>query len=333
MSSTGSPVRIIVVYNESPFLIKGEPQDLLAEQGVIACSQVVAEALSRRYEVRRVPIHADVEVALAPYSPTEWAVFNLGEGIQGRLFEEARIAWALEAMGYRITGSRGDALARSIHKVHAKQLFVRAGIITPRWRLCRNVSEVADGLGFPLIVKPVAEDGSLGIGPEAVVRDLAALRARVGHTIACYRQAALVEEFIAGREFNVSLWGDAPEVLPLAEIDFRDFSDPFDQIVSFAAKWDATSFAYHHTPVLCPAPVGERLAGRIQEAALAAWRVVGCQGYARVDIRVDAQDQPYMIEVNCNPDLSPDAGFFQAVRRVGCSYEDMVCRIVEMTLD
>jgi hypothetical protein len=148
----------IVVYNESPFLIKGEPQDILAEQGVIACSQAVAGALSRRYEVQRVPIHADVEVALAPYSPAEWAVFNLGEGIQGRLFEEARIAWALEAMGYHITGSRGDALARSIHKVHAKQLFARAGIPTPRWHLCRSVAEAEDSLGFPLIVKPMAEE-------------------------------------------------------------------------------------------------------------------------------------------------------------------------------
>ncbi len=324
---------IVVVYNESPALIKGEPRDMLAEQGVIACSQVVAEALAQRYQVQRAPIHTDVEVALAPYPPTEWVVFNLGEGIQGRLFEEARIAWALAAMGYRITGSAGDALARSIHKVHAKQLFAAAGIPTPRWRLYRDVSEVADGLGFPLIVKPVAEDGSLGIGPEAVVHDLAALRARVAYTIECYRQAALVEEFIIGREFNVSLWGDAPVLLPLAEIDFHDFSDPFQKIVSFAAKWDATSFAFHHTPVLCPAPASERLAERIRAIALAAWRVIGCRGYARVDIRVDEQDQPSIIEVNCNPDLSPDAGFFQAVRRVGCSYEEMVCRIAAMTLD
>jgi D-alanine-D-alanine ligase len=325
--------RILVVYNESPFLIKGEPNDMLAEQGVIACSQVVAEVLAHHYEVQRVPIRADVEVALAPYSPMEWAVFNLGEGIQGRLFEEARIAWALEAMGYRITGSRGDALARSIHKVHAKQLFTRDGIPTPRWRLCRNVSEVEDGLGFPLIVKPVAEDGSLGIGPEAVVRDLAALRERVGHTIESYRQAALVEEFIIGREFNVSLWGDTPEVLPLAQIDFRDFSEPFQQIVSFAAKWDATSFAFQHTPVLCPAPVGGALAGRIREAALAAWRAIGCQGYARVDIRVDEHDQPYVIEVNCNPDLSPDAGFFRAAAAAGYSYPAMVERILVLASD
>jgi len=333
MDSTRGPGRIVVVYNESPFLIKGEPQDMLAEQGVIACSKAVAEALAGRCEVQRVPIHADVEVALAPYPPAEWVVFNLGEGIQGRLFEEARIAWALEAMGYRITGSRGDALARSIQKVHAKRLFAHAGIPTPRWRVFRDAPERLDGLGFPMIVKPVAEDGSLGIDPEAVVHDLPSLRARVSHTIECYRQAALVEEFIAGREFNVSLWGDAPDLLPLAEIDFHDFPDPFDKIVSFAAKWDASSFAYHHTPVLCPAKVEESLAGRIQEAALDAWRVIGCQGYGRVDIRVDAKDQLHVIEVNCNPDLSPEAGFFQAVRRVGCSYQEMVCRIAEMTRD
>ncbi|MCX7668859.1 MAG: ATP-grasp domain-containing protein, partial [Anaerolineae bacterium] len=287
----------------------------------------------KRQQVQRVPIHSDVELALAPFAPTEWLVFNLGEGIQGRLFEEARIAWALEAMGYCITGSSGDALARSIHKARAKQLFARAGIPTPRWRIYRSVAEVTDGLEFPLIVKPMAEDGSLGIDPEAVVHDLAALRARVAHTIACYRQAALVEEFIIGREFNVSLWGPAPDLLPLAEIDFHDFPDPYEQIVSFAAKWDPASFAYHHTPVICPAAVDDRLAERIRRVALAAWQTIGCRGYARVDIRVDRAGQPYVIEVNCNPDLSPEAGFFQAVRRLGYSYEAMVNRIVAMAVD
>ncbi len=323
--------RILVLYNESPALIKGEPHDMLAEQGVIACAQVVAEALAHRYEVRRVPIHADVETVLAAYPPTDWLVFNLGEGMQGRLFEEARIAWALEAMGYRLTGSHGIALARSIDKAHAKRLFGRAGIPTPPWRLYRNVAEVDDALGFPVIVKPVAEDASLGIGPDAVVHDSPALKAQVEHITTCYRQAALVERFIAGREFNVSLWGEPPEPLPLAEIDFRDFSDPYEQIVSFAAKWDAGSFEYSHTPVLCPADVSPRLAQRIREAALAAWRVIGCRGYARVDMRVDAHEHSYVVEVNCNPDLSPEAGFFQAVRTTGLNYAEMVWRIAEMT--
>lgn len=322
--------RVLVVYNESPFLVKGEPQDMLAEQAVVACSQVVAEALAHRYQVERVRICADIELALAPYSPAEWVVFNLGEGVQGRLFEEARIACALAAMGYPHTGSRGDALARSIHKAHAKELFVAAGIPTPLWRVYRSLSEVEDVLPFPLIVKPVAEDGSLGIGLNAVVHDLPGLRRRVRRTIERYRQAALVEEFIAGREFNVSLWSHTPDVLPLAQIDFRDFADPSQQIVSFEAKWDMTSFPYHHTPVLCPAPVGEPLAKRIRDIAVSAWHVIGCRGYARVDIRVDEWDQPYVIEVNCNPDLSPESGFFQAVRSTGYKYEDMVCRIVEM---
>jgi len=324
--------RILVLYNESPALIKGEPRDMLAEQGVIACAQVVAAALAHRYEVRRVPIHADVETALAGYPPTEWAVFNLGEGMQGRLFEEARIAWALEAMGYRLTGSHGSALARSIHKAHAKRLFERGGIPTPPWHLYRDVAEVEDGLGFPVIAKPVAEDASLGIGPEAVVHDIDALRARVAHITTCYRQAALVERFIAGREFNVSLWGDPPELLPLAEIDFRDFSDPYEQIVSFAAKWEPSSFEYSHTPVLCPADVSPLLGRRIRDAALAAWRAIGCRGYARVDVRVDAGEQPYVVEVNCNPDLSPEAGFFQAVRTTGLDYDEMVWRIAGLSL-
>ncbi len=332
MITPAPPERVLVVYNHSPYLIKGEPRDMLAEQGVLACADAITRALAGRCEVCAVPIHADVEVALAGHSPLEWTIFNLGEGVQGRLFEEARIAWALEAMGYRLTGSGGLALARSIHKAHAKQLFERAGVPTPPWRVFRNALEAEDSLGFPVIVKPVAEDGSLGIGPDAVAHNLGALRERVDYIGTHYRQAALVERFIEGREFNVSVWGDPPELLPLAEIDFCDFADPFERIVSFDAKWDEGSFAYHHTPVMCPANVSPRLAARISKAARSAWDAIGCAGYARVDIRVDDQEQPYVVEVNCNPDLSPEAGFYQAARGAGLSYQDMVWRIARAVL-
>lgn len=332
MTTPTARERVLVVYNHSPYLIKGELRDMLAEQGVLACAEAVSRALAERCEVCSVAIHADVEIALASYSSSEWTIFNLGEGVQGRLFEEARIAWALEAMGYRLTGSGGLALARSIHKAHAKQLFERAGVPTPPWRIFRNALEAEDSLGFPVIVKPVAEDGSLGIGPDAVAHTPAALRERVDYIGTHYRQAALVERFIEGREFNVSVWGEPPELLPLAEIDFRDFADPFERIVSFDAKWDEGSFAYHHTPVMCPANVSPRLAARISNAARSAWDAIGCAGYARVDIRVDDQEQPYVVEVNCNPDLSPEAGFYQAARGAGLSYEDMIWRIARMVL-
>jgi D-alanine-D-alanine ligase len=328
---TGTP-GVIVLYNESQHLIKGEPHDMLAENGVIACANHVAKALSAHYQIAKVPIHTDIELALALYPPSKWVVFNLGEGIEGRLFEVARIGWALEAMGYAFTGAGGNALANTTHKAVTKRFLQKAGLRTPRGWLFREAGEVQGDFPFPLIVKPVAEDASLGIGPEAIVHDQARLKQRVQHIVDCYRQAALVEEFIEGREFNISIWGNPPEALPLYEIDFSDFSDPYQRIVSFAAKWEADSFDYNHTPGICPARVSERLGRCIRETALSAWEALKCKDYARVDIRVDETETPYVVEVNCNPDLSPEAGFFRATQSAGYSYEEMVLNILRMIL-
>lgn len=321
---------VVVLYNESLRLIKGEPEDMLAENGVIACAAVVAEALSGYHEVVQVPIHTDIELALAPYPPDQWVIFNLGEGIEGRLFEGARIVWALEAMGYTFTGAGGDATAYTTNKALAKQRLLKAGLPTPRGWLFRNAAEVEGEFEYPLIVKPVAEDASLGIGPGAVVSNFNALKARVDYVVDRYRQAALVEDFIDGREFNISIWGDPPVVLPLAEIDFSDFPDPYDRIVSFAAKWEPDSFDYNHTPGICPAPVETELGEHIAEIALQAWWAFNCKGYARVDIRMDAAENLYIVEVNCNPDLSPEAGFFRAARTAGYAYQEMVLKILNM---
>lgn len=328
------PLGVAVLYNVSACLVKGEPRDLLAEEGVAVCAEAVSQALrAGGYRVVQVPVHLDVELAMAPYPPTEWIVFNLGEGLEGRLFEEPRIVWALEAMGYCLTGSAGDAIARSVHKARAKDLFARDGVPTPSWWFFRHPDDVdtlKDELAFPLIVKPVAEDASIGVGAGAVVHSLSGLRDRIAYVVERYRQAALAETFITGREFNVALWGDPPQVLPLAEIDFSAFDDPFARIVSFAAKWEEASFEYHHTPVLCPAPLEQRVADRIAGTARRAWDAVGCRGYGRVDMRLGAGDVPYVVEVNCNPDLSPEAGFHRAARVAGYSYEEMVSNIVDI---
>ncbi|MGD2177239.1 MAG: D-alanine--D-alanine ligase [Anaerolineae bacterium] len=328
------PPGIAVLYNTCRTLMKGEPKDLLADQGVIACARAVSAAFQRvGYQVVQVPVHNDVESALGPYPPTEWIVFNLGEGLEGRLFEEARIAWSLEAMGYCFTGSGGNAIARSVHKARAKSMLAANGVNTPSWRLFRHPDEVRavpGDLRFPLIVKPVAEDASIGVGPEAVVHTARALRERVAYVVECYRQAALAEVFVNGREFNIALWGDPPQVLPLAEIDFTAFDDPYARIVSFAAKWEVDSFEYRHTPVLCPAPVDISLSDRISDVARRAWATIGCRGYARVDMRLGRGDVLQVMEVNCNPDLSPDAGFYRAARAAGHSYADMVVRILEV---
>ena len=183
---------------------------------------------------------------------------------------------------------------------------------------------------FPLIVKPVAEDASIGVGPGAVVHTARALCERVAYVVERYRQAALAEIFVDGREFNISVWGDPPQVLPLAEIDFAAFDDPYARIVSFAAKWEVDSFEYCHTPVLCPASVDPGLGDHVSDVARRAWTTIGCRGYARVDMRLGERDILHVVEVNCNPDLSPDAGFCRAARAAGYSYEDMVVHIAEI---
>jgi D-alanine-D-alanine ligase len=334
MRSEKKPPGIAVLYNACHHPIKGEPKDLLADIGVVSCAQAVTAAFERLgYQVVQVPIHNDVEVALGPYPPTDWLVFNLGEGLEGRLFEEARIAWALEAMGYCFTGSGGDAIARSVHKARAKSLLGASGVTTPSWWLFRHPEEISALVGdfpFPLIVKPVAEDASIGIASEAVVHTAEALCERVAYVVERYRQEALVEVFVDGREFNIALWGDPLQVLPLAEIDFAAFESPYARIVSFAAKWESDSFEYHHTPVVCPASVDADLSGYISDIARRAWATIGCRGYARVDMRLGKDDVLHVVEVNCNPDLSPDAGFCRAAREAGYSYEDTVVHILEV---
>jgi len=318
-----------VLYNQSEFVTQGEAQDLIAVQGVIACAHAVSAALAAGHRVVEVPVTTTVEDALAPYPADRWIVFNLCEGVNNRLFDEARSAWAIEAMGYHFTGNGGEALARSTNKAQAKAHLAAAGVPTPAWHLYRHPDQVPEaGLVFPLFVKPVAEDASQGIGRDAVVRDVAALRQRVAYIAERYRQIALAEAFVAGREFNVSLWGTPPETLPLAEIDFSAFSDPLARIVTFAAKWEEDSFEYVHTPVHCPAPVDEDTAERIRDVARRAWSAIGCRGYARVDMRLDAAGTPYVVEVNCNPDISPDAGFFRAARAAGYDYRQMAEKIL-----
>lgn len=332
------PPGVVVLYSDTRQMVKGEVRDLLAERGVVACAHSVAAALEALgCTVALAPMCSDVESALAPYPPTDWMVFNLGEGLDGRLFEEVRVAWALEAMGYVFTGADARALGSSTHKARAKALLHAAGVATPPWQIMTHPEQV-DGqivqvLRFPMIVKPVAEDASIGVGAESVVCTVDDLRARVAYVVQCYRQAALVESFIDGREFNVSVWGNPCKVLPLAEVDLTAFANPAERIVSFAAKWESDSFAYRHTPVTCPANADPVLSRRIAANARKSWKVIGCRDYARVDMRIAADGTPYVIEVNCNPDLSPDAGFFRAAQAAGYDFEDMVLNILRMSLD
>ncbi len=163
-----------------------------------------------------------------------------------------------------------------------------------------------------------------------MVENEAELRTRIAYVHQTYRQGALVEEFIEGREINVAVIGNGPfEVLPLSEIRFH--SELVHPIVSYEGKWLEQFQGYRGTQPVCPASIKGRDAMLLRDTALRACKLMECRDYARVDIRL-RDGVPYILEVNANPDISPDAGLARCAAVAGMSYPQLVRRILEMTV-
>jgi D-alanine-D-alanine ligase len=157
------------------------------------------------------------------------------------------------------------------------------------------------------------------------------LMERCEFVIRHYRQPALVEEFIEGRELNVSILGnEKPVALPISEIDMRSMPKGTARVCDYRAKWVPESEEYLQTVPRCPAPVGRAMERRVKEIALAAFRLLSCRGYARIDIRLSSRGIPYVLEVNPNPSIGPDAGIARSAAAAGISYPKLICRIADL---
>jgi D-alanine-D-alanine ligase len=239
----------------------------------------------------------------------------------------------LELTGAPVTGSGPLCLGLTQDKVRTKELLLAKRLPTPAFTVvCYGEPLAAEpGLRYPLIVKPRSEDASLGISEASVVDNLNALHEQLAYVHRTYRQDALVEEFIAGREINAAILGNGDDlvVLPLAEIRF----DPAlaRPIVSYAGKWLESSTAYRGTVPICPAELGEADASAVHAAVRRAFRTLECRDYARVDIRL-RDGIPYILEVNANPDISPGAGLARSAAAGGLDYRALIGRILELTL-
>ncbi|HEY8379381.1 MAG TPA: hypothetical protein VIK91_22965, partial [Nannocystis sp.] len=273
--------------------------------------------------------------ALRRFSPAEWVVFNWCEGVEDEVGGEARVCAELEAMGYTYTGNPPDTLALSAEKGQVKRALERAGIATPPGGEVQVLAEVTPELaarcGFPAIVKPVRQHCSIAINHDAVVCDLAQLRRRVQYVLEEVKEPALVERFVVGREINVGVWGnERPRVLPLREIDFSRIANPLHRVLTWDGKWDPGSGDFQATPVIARPEVSPRLQRRIEEVALATYRALGCRDYARFDLRIDADERPWVVDFNPNPDITPEGGFAGACAAAGYSYAEAVSHIVAM---
>ncbi len=264
------------------------------------------------------------------------AIFNLIEWFGDDFEHEHHIPALFELANIEYTGNRPLALSLCQKKPSAKSLLAAAGIPVPRGIVVEVGERVPDtcDLRFPLIVKPAYEDASGGIDAGSVVHDRAALDARVAHILANHRMAAIVEEYIDGREIHCAILGnDPPVALPLFEMEFKggvdDHGHVLPRIITYRAKWDPYSRDYHAVEGRCPpTDLGEAATAHIQDIAIRAFHALGCRDYARVDMRYDpATGTPYVLEVNPNPDLANVCAFAKSVVASGRTYEQAICEI------
>jgi D-alanine-D-alanine ligase len=223
------------------------------------------------------------------------------------------------------------------NKVLAKRLLRSSGLPTPDWVAIEAGSPRCSGrIEGRAVVKSVWEEASVGLDDHSVVDggEIRSLAREMAVRAEGLGGEAFAEAYVEGREFNLSVLGgpSGAEVLPIAEIRFVDYAPGRPRLVGYRAKWDADSFEYHHTPRCFDFPPADApLLGRLEELALACWRLFALRGYARVDFRVDAEGCPWILEVNANPCLSPDAGFLAAADRAGLGRTDVVGRILADT--
>ena len=263
-------------------------------------------------------------------------VFNLVESLDGADRLIATVPALLEILQIAYTGNPADTLTATTHKLTAKRLLRQAGLPTPDWIEIGDGSAPQDADSGPhdWILKSAWDHASAGMTDRSLLRGVARADAarRLDALAAEQSSAWFAERYIEGREFNLALYEQAdgtPEILPPAEIRFVDYPPGKPRIVDYAAKWEPDSFAYTHTPrTFDLAPSDRALADRLRELGRACWKAFDLRGYARVDFRVDAAGQPWILEINANPCLAPDAGFAAALHRAGIPFADCIGAIV-----
>ncbi len=331
--SSVSDLQVVVLHSQALGLERGRPEDRIADEETELVAKEIVQALEGRVKaVYRVPVWDDLEAALRQFDPRAHVVFNLVESLAGRAFTEPEAPRFLRARGFAHTGGSSRCLERTANKPMTKRLVAAAGLATPSYQVFRRKGQQEFTVPLPAIVKPVGEGGSFGVTQDSLVRTSDSLAARIDYCLETYRQPVLVEQFIIGRELNVALWGNRePIVLPISEVLFAWTQDPLQQIVTFDSKWIPQSVEYRGTPGVCPAPLSAEDEDRVRSTALRAYKALSVRGYARVDMRLGG-GVPYVLEINVNPDLARNAGFFRSARTAGYTYEDMILRILELAI-
>jgi len=349
MATSRQRESVVVLYNSvgdegydklkevDPATLGFKPEYDIAVSTVAEEYEAIVEGLRKeRFQARGVNVAEEIKnlERLVRRNPPD-VVFNLVEGFHDDADLEPAVAGFLDLYRIPYTGAPPIALANCRRKGLMKQLLLANGVPTPKFQqLWKPKITVRHGLHYPLIIKPAREDASAGVDERSVVYDRAELLAQLERVFAEFDPPILVEEFIEGREFHVGIVGnEEPEVLPPLEYDFSEMPPDQPKVISYAAKWDPLAEVFHRVAAHCPADITKRLAKKIEEVSLRAYHVSGCRDYARLDLRVSANNHVYVLEVNPNPDLTEGVSFMHSAEEAGYTFPKMLRKITELALE
>ncbi|MFH1577791.1 MAG: ATP-grasp domain-containing protein [Candidatus Omnitrophota bacterium] len=305
-------------------LKEGDPHDASAEFDQPATVDLIEQAISSLgYQVKRIGNIFSLIENLKQLDDIDM-VFNISEGLSGRN-RESQVPIILEIKNIPYVGSDGLTLALTLDKLMAKRIFRSEGISTPRFFEVKEANSLidTDHFQFPLIVKPRFEGSSKGIDASMRVSDLDQLIDRSAHIINTYKQPALVEEFIKGREFTVAIVGnEPPEVLTPVQIKIEGELELGDKFYTFGHIYS------NKLEYVCPAPIDKTLEEKLKELAGRVYQAVDCRDFGRVDFRVDQQGNPYVLEINPLPCLAAEDVFMLLSKVGGITYPEMIGKIL-----
>lgn len=296
---------------------------------------------SNGHTVEYFPVDDNIYERLRAASHRLDLIFNLSEGISNGRDREAQIPMVCEILGLSYTGPGPLSAALILNKARAKEIWRAHGVKTADSQLFTTPSEVLQkSLTFPLIVKPSNEGSGIGIKSNSIVKNPAELKKAVTRVLEEYRQEALVESYLPGREFTVAIIGNGNQltVLPIVEINFAGLPKDAPAIDSYEAKfvYGATGVVPMHQTEFCPAPLTPQLERQITDLSLRAYTAIGCQDFGRLDIRLDAKGVPHVMEINHPPGLMSDpneSSFFTiSGRAAGLTFPQLIGRILDSAI-
>ena len=325
VNSDPANISVILLYNVNPDWTQEEKDEVIT-----VSSQLGYALIEEGHPTVFVPIFDDdIARHLDTFNPLEHIIFNWCESLSGTNNGEWLVAKRMEMLGFIFTGADSNSLALSQDKCRVKMILDQKNIPTPAWQIF-NRAESGSWDRFPAIVKPVIEQCSEGITPNAVVMTPVELKSRISYILDRYRQPALVEDFVDGREFHVTLWGNEYlEMLPPAEMDFSFFSDLKDRLCTYESKSIPGSDHYEKIETLLPAPLSEKEMQALEQVCKVAYRALGCRDYARLDVRYQ-NNIFFILDVNPNPDISHDASMACVAEFAGFSYGQMGSCIIRL---